>query len=34
MADLKRCPACKSKMVSKTMCEHGHVSKGRGGSNL
>jgi hypothetical protein len=27
MADkLGHCPACKARMVSKTMCEHGHVT--------
>jgi hypothetical protein len=28
MADkLGRCPTCKARMVSKTMCEHGHEAK-------
>jgi hypothetical protein len=28
MADkLGRCPTCKARMVSKTMCEHGHETK-------
>jgi ribosomal 50S subunit-recycling heat shock protein len=30
MADkLGHCPSCKARMVSKTMCEHGHVSLAR-----